>query len=197
MRTFVSAVFFAAALIATPFTVHAQTTATTAATAPAADAAPQLAPDGVTPEKVELTHKLLTIMDINKMLKTTVDASMQMAAQSLHDTPGMSDDDIKDALGMETDMLNKYMPKMVDAMAQVYPKVFTEQELKDMVAFYETPTGKAVLQKMPLVMKEAGPVMQPVLTEMKNDMLARMNDLIKKKMNEAKAKPAPAAQKVG
>ncbi len=191
MRTSFSALLFTVALTAAPFATQAQT----AATAPVADAAPQLAADGVTPEKIELTHKLLAIMDINKMLKNMVDGSMQMTAQSLHDTPGMSDDDIKDALGMETDILNKYLPKMVDAMAQVYPKVFTKQELEDMVAFYETPTGKAVLQKMPLVMQEAGPVMQPVMVEMKNDMLARMNDLIKKKRD--KAKPAPASQKVG
>lgn len=40
---------------------------------------------------------------------------------------------------------NKLKPKMVD----LYTQTFTEQELKDLVKFYESPLGKKVLREMP------------------------------------------------
>jgi hypothetical protein len=42
-----------------------------------------------------------------------------------------------------------------DLMAKIYASNFTEQELKDLVAFYKTPLGKKVIEKEPLAMEQS------------------------------------------
>lgn len=39
-------------------------------------------------------------------------------------------------------------------MVELYARTFTEDELRDMVAFYKTPSGRKSLEKMPLLMQE-------------------------------------------
>jgi uncharacterized protein len=45
--------------------------------------------------------------------------------------------------------------EMTDVLATVYSKNFTGQELRDMTAFYRTPTGQKLLQLMPTVAQES------------------------------------------
>jgi hypothetical protein len=51
---------------------------------------------------------------------------------------------------------NKLKPKMVD----LYTSTFTEQELKDLVKFYESPLGKKVLREMPKVTQQSAQLTQ-------------------------------------
>lgn len=48
------------------------------------------------------------------------------------------------------ELLERLMPRMID----IYVEAYTEQELRDLIAFYETPTGKKVLEKTPLLMPQ-------------------------------------------
>jgi hypothetical protein len=43
---------------------------------------------------------------------------------------------------------------MVDAAARLYARAFTEAELKDLVAYYKTPTGQKYLQLAPRLLDE-------------------------------------------
>ena len=54
---------------------------------------------------------------------------------------------------------NKLKPKMVD----LYTQTFTEQELKDLVKFYESPLGQKVLQKMPTLTAQSAQITQSKL----------------------------------
>lgn len=47
------------------------------------------------------------------------------------------------------EVLSEYMPSFMDKIADVYAESFSEEELKYMVAFYEDPRGRAIMQKMP------------------------------------------------
>ena len=50
------------------------------------------------------------------------------------------------------------MPDLMDAMATLYAKTFTAQELRDALTFYRSPSGQAMMAKMPAVMREAAPL---------------------------------------
>jgi hypothetical protein len=39
--------------------------------------------------------------------------------------------------------------ELVDEMAKIYADAFTEQEMKEIVAFYQTPAGKKLLEQQP------------------------------------------------
>jgi uncharacterized protein len=43
-------------------------------------------------------------------------------------------------------------------MAEIYMQQFTEAELKDLVAFYQTPTGKKAIEKLPAVTQQSAVV---------------------------------------
>lgn len=53
-------------------------------------------------------------------------------------------------------ILAKHIPAIMDGMAQAYAVLFTEEELRDILAFVETPSGKQFFDLMPQVMGEPG-----------------------------------------
>ena len=45
--------------------------------------------------------------------------------------------------------------KMKQPMIDIYVKHFSEQEIKDMIAFYKTPSGQSMVKKLPAVMNDS------------------------------------------
>ena len=58
--------------------------------------------------------------------------------------------------------LNKYMSwaSMKDDMLKIYTVEFTEAELKELTAFYQTPVGKKTVQKIPQLMAKGAELSQ-------------------------------------
>ena len=63
--------------------------------------------------------------------------------------------------------------KMKGPMKQVYMKHFTEKEISDMLAFYESDSGRAMTKKMPAMMQD----IVPISIEMTKNMIARFEEL--------------------
>ncbi|MFT3669484.1 MAG: DUF2059 domain-containing protein [Pseudoxanthomonas sp.] len=71
----------------------------------------------------------------------------------------------------------------------IYQKSFSEEELQDMLAFYRTPGGQAVVDKMPVVMQHT---MQALQTRM-STMMPAMQQLLTEELKDANVQPeAPA-----
>ena len=49
---------------------------------------------------------------------------------------------------------NSLKPDFID----IYTEEFTEKELRDIIAFYKTPTGQKTITKMPVLMQKGAPV---------------------------------------
>jgi uncharacterized protein len=47
------------------------------------------------------------------------------------------------------DAMTSRLPELAELMAQIYARTFTASELRDIQAFYGTPTGQKLLQNMP------------------------------------------------
>ena len=52
------------------------------------------------------------------------------------------------------------LPSLYDKMADVYMKHFTHDDVKKMIEFYNSPVGKKIQEKTPLLIKEQGPATQ-------------------------------------
>ena len=50
--------------------------------------------------------------------------------------------------------------KMKDIYLQVYRETFTQDEINSIIAFYSSPAGKAMIEKVPIAMQKAGNLMQ-------------------------------------
>ena len=61
----------------------------------------------------------------------------------------------KKMMALVADRLNAAKP----ALAKIYTETYTEEEIDGILSFYKSPVGRAMLQKMPEVMKRSAPVL--------------------------------------
>lgn len=71
---------------------------------------------------------------------------------------------------LTTDMI----PQMLDAMAPVYARTFTEAELEALIAFYDSAMGKSIIEKTMIIMPEANAAAMTVMPQLMDKMAARM-----------------------
>lgn len=84
---------------------------------------------------------------------------------------------------------NKLKPDMI----KLYTSTFSESELKDLVAFYQSPLGKKVLEKMPAVTQQSAQLTQqslepavPVVNKLLEDMTKELDPTAGKAVAPAK-----------
>lgn len=112
----------------------------------------------------EATHRasaetLLSAMDMENMMVQSIDQMLQM---QIKQNPAIAQ--------FEPQMrafLSKYMSwaGMKEEMVKLYVTEFTESELKELVAFYQTPVGKKAIQKMPALMAKGAEIGQKKVQE--------------------------------
>lgn len=83
-------------------------------------------------------------------------------------------------------------------MIRVYQNTFSQKDVDGMIAFYKTPTGQAVIAKMPLVVQQTMQTMQqrtasllPQIQQIQKDMAAQMKEA--RESQSAPAAPQPAS----
>jgi uncharacterized protein len=57
--------------------------------------------------------------------------------------------------GFEKEFSKTSMDELVDMLAPVYQKHMTENDLKKIIEFYQTPVGKKYAEKTPVIMQES------------------------------------------
>jgi uncharacterized protein len=119
--------------------------------------------------EVGQAHKLVDTMTVQ--MDGYMKQIMQQATEGQHISPEIQKDIDKreaEVMSMLKELLdwNKLEPMYV----RVYQKSFTQGEVDGLVAFYKTPTGQALLTKMPAVMQntlnELQQMMQPMIQRM-------------------------------
>ena len=66
------------------------------------------------------------------------------------------------------------------ALVKVYTDTYTEEELDGILAFYKSPVGKALLQKMPEVMQRSMPVMMQMMGDLQPELKTMMEGIKEK-----------------
>jgi len=82
-------------------------------------------------------------------------------------------------------------PKLKPDMVKLYTSNFSESELKDLVAFYQSPLGKKVLEKMPQLTQQSAQMTQAKL----ESAVPVVNKLLEDMTNELTPKAAAPAKK--
>jgi len=133
-------------------------TAFTADTPPSEDSIKELL-------DVTQAHKMVDTM--NSQMQSMLKNSMQAATQGQKVTPKVQKeiDDIQQEMASETkEVLN--WSKLESMYIRVYEKSFTAQEIDGLIAFYKTPTGQALLTKMPIVLQNTMTEVQQMILPM-------------------------------
>jgi hypothetical protein len=95
-------------------------------------------------------------------LKTMLQAagseeSFKVAIKQMFDMYKNQSTNVPDSVwsGFENEFLRTSIDQLVDMLAPVYQKHMTEDDLKKIIKFYQTPTGKKYAEKTPLIMQES------------------------------------------
>lgn len=140
-----------------------------------------------------MAEELLNVMNMQDtieksfaMVKQMIPAQMEKMKQVTGDTNMPAN--VSSQTDKIMDMLAKEMSwnKMKADYITLYAETFTEQELKDTVAFYKSPTGQAFIKKQPELMKRSMEISQKVIMQIMPKIQA---------MTEELKKAVPAAEK--
>lgn len=154
-------------------------------------AAPAVCAEAPAPNahSMELARTLFTEMHMEQLMGNMIhQMAPAIVEQSRKRNPQLSAADaqaISDAMAAAMDDL---MKKVTERSIPLYASTFTEKELQDLVNFYDTPSGKALLAKMPVLMSKMGPMM----TELMPEMMADVNKRVCSKIDCSKSAAAAA-----
>ena len=117
---------------------------------------------------LEVTHAQKLVDSMISQMDALMKNAMAQATQGQQLSPKL----LREVTQIETDTMAEMKAildwnKLVPMYVRVYQKSFNQQEIDELLAFYKTPTGQALLNKMPLVlqntMTEVQQMMQPML----------------------------------
>lgn len=119
-------------------------------------------------------HELLALTNSRQLIDDMwgqVDAVMQDAMQQAlaGKVPTAKQQEALDGLRTQVIALMQSemsWERMEPLMIDMYRQTFTEEEVAGMLQFYRSPAGKAVIEKMPLVMQRSMVMMQEVMKTM-------------------------------
>ncbi len=149
-----------------------------------------------------IVEELLQTMKVDQMMKPLFGQMKSLMEQQFNQMG--APEDMKPILVKFTDRLVNVMEEtlnwksMKKDMIDIYMRVYTEDEVKGMLAFYKSPIGQSVLDKMPQAVQLSMAAMQkrmPELQEKVKHISEQLKEEIQTEMERKKQaeKPQPGA----
>ncbi|WP_367988917.1 DUF2059 domain-containing protein [Vibrio sp. NTOU-M3] len=107
----------------------------------------------------EAAYQLIEAMELNQLMSETIDSMLQVQLQS--------QPQLKPFESTMREFFNTYMSgdSLKDSFAELYMSVYTEQELKELIAFLNTPTGKKSIKMTPILTAKGAAIGQQRVME--------------------------------
>jgi len=166
------AVVVAATMIAGASGAQAQTPAQPPAPAPAAasSASPQADP---ALERLGLAKRLLDDMGGAANMTSALNTIMSAYAAQVTSQANLPADRAEALRQAMSESLAAMTPRVLDEVARVYAQDFDAAQLADMTAFYEGPTGRALVAKLPQITQQSVMIGGRLMPEMQQEMIRR------------------------
>jgi uncharacterized protein len=116
--------------------------------APAGAQQPQLGKEP-SPAAVAAAKEILALKNADAMYSLAVPNIVEQSKNALMQTNVNYQKDLNEVAVIIAQRLAGKQQEIGEGMAKIYASLFTEQELKDLVAFYKTPLGQKLLTNEP------------------------------------------------
>jgi uncharacterized protein len=147
---------------------------------PAQPQAPPPAPQ-VSPGALLLAKQIVEIKKVNDVFKPIVAGVVTKARDMFLQTNFMYQKDIDEvALNVGKEFAPR-VSEVIDGAARIYASHFTEQELRDLLAFYQSPLGQKALAEEPKVLDESMVFAGPWADNLSQEVIAAMRTELKKR----------------
>jgi hypothetical protein len=151
--------------------------------------APQTAP---TPAQLELAREVIKATQFDRMFDQMGAQMQKIAASQLNvSSPNLTAEQ-KEAhgkiMGQVMSISMEAAKQMLAKVDTIYAEVYSEAELKAMLAFFASPEGQSMLQKQPQIMQH----MMPLIQEMQKEIGPKIQAIVQKAKADAEAEAAKA-----
>ncbi len=154
-------------------------------------------PGHAAPASRESVEQLFSIIDMQKTYDATFDAMRKSVNDAFLKSPQLQSLTPEQRKGFDGGMQRMYTlmhdemdwRKLKPEYEQMYIDTFSQDEIDGILAFYRTPAGRAMIEKMPVMM---GKVMQLTQAHMQN-LMPRAMQIMQESMRDAMAPAAPAS----
>jgi len=133
------------------------------------------------PASLLVAKQLITVTGATALFNPLIAGVVEQAKNLyLQQNPSLAKDLNEIANKMRKDLQPRFS-ELTNEVARLYATHFTEQELKDMLAFYKSPTGKKMLVQQPDVINASMKFAQDWANKLSEQVTAQMREELKKK----------------
>jgi hypothetical protein len=133
------------------------------------------------PAAIAIAKELITLKGAAAMFTPIVaGVIMQVKGQLLQSNVNLAKELDEVALQLARE-LNPRVSEIFDTAAKLYASQFTEQELKDVLAFYKTPAGQKVIIQEPRVLDQSVRFADEWASKLASEVIDKMRTEMKKK----------------
>jgi uncharacterized protein len=133
------------------------------------------------PASLLVAKQIVTVTGATALFNPLIAGVVEQAKNLyLQQNPGLAKDLNEIANKMRKDLQPRFS-ELTKEIARLYATHFTEQELKDILAFYRSPTGKKMLAQQPNVIDASMKFAQDWANKLSEQVTAQMREELKKK----------------
>jgi hypothetical protein len=133
------------------------------------------------PQAIALAKELIVLKGGHQMFDAVVPGVIDQAKDVFLPTnPNLNKELVEVTGKLKLEYANK-PDELLNEVAKVYAMHFTEQELKEIVAFYKTPLGKKMLAEDPIAIQEGLARAKDWANDFSSQVLGKMRAEMKKK----------------
>ena len=125
-------------------------------------------------------EELLQLMQGDQIMKMMEPVMKGMLAQADKDMPAEQRAKVGDMQEKILALVAVSFGKIKPALGKVYTDTYTEQEIDGILAFYKSPIGMALLQKMPELMQRSTPLMMQMMSDLQPELKKMMEGMKEK-----------------
>jgi len=126
-------------------------------------------------------HKLIEVTGATSLFNPLIPGVIEQAKLLfLQQNPALGNDLNEVAAKLRTDLAPRFS-ELTDEVAKFYAADFTEQELKEILAFYQSPTGKKLLERQPQIIDHSMKFAQDWANKLSVEVVAKMREEMKKR----------------
>jgi hypothetical protein len=152
----------------------------------------QQVPADNSPATKDDVEKLFVTLHLRDMMQNMMASSMQQSKQLAHDALKKKGVEMtEDQLKRIDEMIDKFaksldLAGLLDDMVPVYQHHLTRDDVRAMLAFYDTPTGQKILREQPAMMAEGMQAMRPRMEKMMSDIMDEAERVAKEETKDSK-----------
>ena len=133
------------------------------------------------PAAMASAKELITITGTTSLFSPLITGVVEQAkVLYLQQNPALAKDLNEIATQIRADLQPRFS-ELTEEVARLYAANFTEQELKDILAFYKTTAGKKLLAEQPKIVDTSMKFAQDWATKLSDQVIGKMRDELKKR----------------